>query len=71
MTAKDIFTIAKELPKKELDTLMRLIKNHLNRLKASATTTTRIITDIEAQNYLLKTVFKIKTKGEKCVGGDN
>jgi hypothetical protein len=71
MTAKDIFTIAKELPKKELDTLMILIKNHLNRLKSSATTTTPIITDIETQNYLLETVFKIKTKGEKCVGEDN
>ena len=59
MKAKDIFKIAKELPKKELYTLISLIENHISRHKKAVKTTKPIITDIEATNYLLKNVFKV------------
>ena len=47
MKAKDIFKIAKELPKKELYTLISLIENHISRHKKAVKTTKPIITDIE------------------------
>ena len=59
MKAKDIFKIAKELPKKELYTLISLIENQISRNKKAVKTTKPIMTDIEATNYLLKNVFKV------------
>ena len=58
MKAKDIFTIAKELPNKELELLVKLIQNQLNSFKSE--TTKELITDIEAETFILKSVFKIK-----------
>ncbi len=64
MKANDIFTIAKELPKKELALLKVLIQNQLDGFKP--TTTKAIITDIEAENFILKNVFKVKLKGKRA-----
>lgn len=69
MKAKDIFKIAKELPQKELYTLISLIENHISRHKTVVKITKPVITNTEATNYLLKNVFKVNIKGEKWAGG--
>jgi len=60
MKAEDIFAITKELPEKELEVLLHLIQKHLKTLKPKPKR--EMPTDMEVNNYLLKKVFKVKTK---------
>ena len=55
MKAEEVYNIAINLPEKELERLYALLqKNVCKPIKK------KLITDEEARNYILKTVFKVK-----------
>lgn len=57
MTAENIYSIAIHLPEKELEKLYTMLGNKVNTIPKLKKTKTKLITDKEAINYLLKNVF--------------
>ena len=65
MRAEEVYNIAIHLPEKELERLYTLLKHsvckhqHQHQHLACKPPKKKLITDEEARNYILKTVFRI------------
>lgn len=61
MTAQDVYNIAKALPKEEYIHLFTMINNSLKNSTGNKNTKQPVLTDIEAQQYLLENIFSKKS----------
>ena len=62
MTAQDVYNIANALPSEEYIHLYKMISENFNNSAKNNTSKKELITDFEAQNYLLNNIFS-----EECV----
>jgi hypothetical protein len=62
MTAQDVYNIANALPSEEYVHLYKMISENFNNSAKNNTGKKELITDFEAQQYLLSNIFS-----EKCV----
>jgi len=68
MDATTVHTIARSLPKEEYARLFELLKKDIHQLeqkKKLRKKKVQLISDIEARNYLLKSVFKIQLTSQQ------
>lgn len=57
MIAENVFNIAIHLPEKEMEKLLNMLNKKVNIISISKAKRTKIFTDKEAIDYLLKNVF--------------
>ena len=57
MIAENVFNIAIHLPEKEMEKLLDMLNKKVNIISISKAKRTKIFTDKEAIDYLLKNVF--------------
>lgn len=62
MTAQDVYNIANALPKEEYIHLYAMLTKDIEKSRLSQRNKIEILTDIEAQKYLLSNIFS-----EKCI----
>ena len=62
MTAQDVYNIANALPQEEYIHLYKMISENLNNSTKANIIKKELITDFEAQQYLLFNIFS-----EKCI----
>ncbi|GGZ72573.1 hypothetical protein [Algibacter mikhailovii] len=57
MTAQDVYNIAKALPKEEYIHLYAMLQGSLSTTQPNVIKKATLITDLQAQQYLLKNIF--------------
>lgn len=65
MTANDVYNVAKALPLEEFKRLYDILSKDLNKIemnKKPRKKKLQLISDQEASDYILETVFKVKLK---------